>query len=87
MKSTNSSFVPLVEMDGLILVPDEDGENGTPIDLSTNESLIDFILNNIGDGIGDDAKMVLRQQLKGLKTSNPTSNPINLTQEEKDAIF
>jgi hypothetical protein len=66
MKSTNSSFEPLVEQDGVIYVPDEEG-NGTAIDLSTNESLIDFILNNIGDGIGDDAKMVLRQQLKGLK--------------------
>ena len=86
MKSTNSSFEPLVEQDGVIYVPDEEG-NGTAIDLSTDESLIDFILNNIGDGIGDDAKMVLRQQLKGLKTRNSTSKPIKLTQEEQDSLF
>lgn len=86
MKNTNSSFEPLVEQDGVIYVSDEDG-NGTPIDLSTNESLIDFILNNIGDGIGDDAKMVLRQQLRGLKMSSSSSKPVKLTEEEQASLF
>jgi len=31
--------------------------------------------------------MILRQQLKGLKTSNSESKPVKLTQEEQDALF
>jgi hypothetical protein len=86
MKNSNSNFEPLVLQDGVIYVSDDEG-NGTPIDLSTDESIIDFVVSNIGKGIGDDAKMVLRQQLKGLKTSSSTSKPINLTEEEQAALF
>ncbi len=72
MKNSNSNFKPLVLQDGVIYVNtgelDEDGDpKGIPIDLSTDESLVDFVINNIGEGIGDDAKMVLKQQLKGAK--------------------
>ena len=86
MKNSNSNFEPLVLQDGVIYVSVDEG-NGTPIDLSTDESIIDFVVSNIGKGIGDDAKMVLRQQLKGLKTSSSTSKPINLTEEEQAALF
>lgn len=72
MKSVNSDFQEVLvdsENTNSILYLDSEGFD-VPLDLSSNEAIIDFVINNIGKGIGDDAKNVLKQQLKGGKSSN-----------------
>ena len=89
MKGVNPEFQEVLidpENTSSILYRDSEGYD-VALDLSNDENVINFVINNIGEGIGNDAKMILRQQLKGLKTSNSKSNPINFTQEEKDAMF
>jgi len=89
MKGVNPEFQEVLidpENTSSILYRDSEGYD-VALDLSNDENVINFVINNIGEGIGNDAKMILRQQLKGLKTSNSKSNPINFTQEEKDALF
>ena len=89
MKGVNPEFQEVLidpENTGSILYRDSEGYD-VALDLSNDENVINFVINNIGEGIGDDAKMILRQQLKGLKTSNSKSKPVELTQEEQDALF
>jgi hypothetical protein len=89
MKGVNPEFQEVLidpENTGSILYRDSEGYD-VALDLSNDENVINFVINNIGEGIGDDAKMILRQQLKGLKTSSSTSKPINLTEEEQAALF
>jgi hypothetical protein len=89
MKGVNPEFQEVLidpENTGSILYRDSEGYD-VALDLSNDENIINFVINNIGEGIGDDAKMILRQQLKGLKTSNSKSKPVKLTQEEQDALF
>ena len=69
MKGVNPEFQEVLidpENTGSILYRDSEGYD-VALDLSNDENVINFVINNIGEGIGDDAKMILRQQLKGLK--------------------
>jgi len=69
MKSVNSDFQEVLvdsENTNSILYLDNEGFD-VPLDLSSDEAIIDFVINNIGEGIGNDAKMVLKQRLKGAK--------------------
>jgi hypothetical protein len=89
MKGVNPEFQEVLidpENTSSILYRDSEGYD-VALDLSNDENVINFVINNIGEGIGNDAKMILRQQLKGLKTSNSESKPVKLTQEEQDALF
>ena len=78
MKSNNSSIPDLVIQDGKVYIPTGDG-NGTEIDIFNNDVLVDYVINNMGKGIGDDAKMILKRKLKGgnsnKTTTTTSSNP------------
>ena len=71
MKSNNSSIPDLVIQDGKVYADDGDG-NGTEIDIFNNDVLVDYVINNMGKGIGDDAKMILKRKLKGGGTTSPS---------------
>jgi len=71
LSNANGEFIPLVIDDGEILT--RQGEYDVPLDISTDDKMIDFIVNNIGGSIGEDAKMVLKQQLKGSGGNTKTS--------------
>ena len=76
MASVSDSFSDLVMSEGKVYTRASDGKDDE-IDLTTlNDSnkLIDFIIDNMGKGIGNDAKMILKRKLRGGDSSKTTSN-------------
>ena len=82
MKSNNSSIPDLVIQDGKVYIPTGDG-NGTEIDIFNNDVLVDYVINNMGKGIGDDAKMILKRKLKGGNSNKTTTTTSSNTNKSK----
>jgi hypothetical protein len=79
LKSNNPDFQDLViNNDGSVhmltfdkkgdeIVDDEGFSVTKKIDFNDNNSVIELIISSLGSGVGEDAKAILRQQLRGLK--------------------
>jgi hypothetical protein len=79
LKSNNPDFQDLVINDdgsvhmltfdkkGNEIIDDEGFSVTKKIDFNDNNSVVELVISSLGSGISDDAKMILRQQLKGLK--------------------
>ena len=99
LKSNNPDFQDLVinddgsvhmlvfDKNGNEIIDDEGFSETKKIDFNDNNSVVELIISSLGSGISEDAKAVLRQQMKGGRTTSPSKPVVELTQEEKDKLF
>ena len=84
-----NAYELLVDKDNVVYVNDGEDDFDPGIDFQDKTSIADYVLEQIAEegDINPDTARLIRNRLLSSKTQGSTSNPINLTQEEKDAMF